>query len=146
MSVHRFGQDWFDPLVEAELAKPRGRGRPPNRDRALWDASLRLHPNRRQPECTSINAEVLQGAREELVVMRRQILKAHRGDRRSEERDERRALIAGLLNRWEGKSAASVSTWLSRNVSAFRCVSERTLWADVVAIRRSRSGSPSRNS
>jgi hypothetical protein len=133
------GTGWTDRDTDAELLKPRGPGRPLAPDAARWAAALR-EAARRSGTATrqrGINCEVLASRQHDIDEARRGALHLHRGDRRGEERDERRALIEGLISMRPGMAAQSLAKWIKRSCpDTVGSASLRTLWADINAIRK----------
>ena len=140
--------DWLDPAVEAEMLKPRGRGRPPRDvDSLRWAACLRVHRNRFAPygeRAHAVNREVLASQIEDLSAQRRATLDAVRSNPRDEDRRHRRGLIAGLVAMHPKKSAAWIASWIKRTSQKVPelDLSMRTLRGDIAAMRKSGNARP----
>lgn len=135
-----WGTGWTNPAVEAELLRPRGRGRPAGAARMHWAAAIRLQAG--QPGSATrqrdINREVLEARRVEVVAQRRGALHLHRADRRDEARQARRALVAVMAAMRPALSAQSLAMWIKRSCTGTigSAVTVRTLRDDISAIRK----------
>ena len=144
-----WGTGWTDPAVEAELLRPRGRGRPASIDRMRWAAAIRLQAGRpgTATRQRGINREVLEARQLEITAQRRGALHLHRADRRDEARQARRALVEGMAAMQPRMSAQSLAEWIKRSCTGtIGSVSLRTLWGDIAAIRKSRNTTHAPNS
>lgn len=131
--------DLADPAVMSEIAKSRRGRRSPDPVVRYWLASLRLRPlPRRAAGARSINADVLVAAFDDAKAVRLATLHRHRGDRRDEDQQARRAFLAPLTAKRPKMSAQSLAVWLKRSQTFLlvKVASVRTLRGDVAALRK----------
>lgn len=138
------GWQWLDPAVEAELQRPRGRGRPPaDLDALRWAASLRIYgiglahdPARSH----AINQDVLGTRSDEIAALRRRTLSASRSVGRDADQLARRVRVAVFMALRQNMSDQSLAAWIKRTCKdAGFNVTVRTVRADIGAIRKAGS-------